>query len=87
MTDHDFSYALGQDLVERSILLERLYLDPNNPRFIKNSEDNVLVPDQLIGKKQKEILAKFEHTKYSDEEHDVTNIKELFLLWFRDPNH
>jgi hypothetical protein len=46
MADQDFSYALGQDLDEGNIPLERLYLDPNNPRFVGSDWQDV--PDEQI---------------------------------------
>lgn len=44
MTDQSFSYALGQDLSEENIPLDRLFLDPNNPRFIGSDWQDV--PDE-----------------------------------------
>lgn len=46
MEDQSFSYALGQDLEEGNIPIGKLFLDPNNPRFVGSDWQDV--PDEQI---------------------------------------
>jgi hypothetical protein len=64
-------------LDEINVSIEDLFLDPNNPRFIKNFEKGKTVPDKLIEGSQKQVLKNFSKNPQSDNE-DVTNISDLY---------
>lgn len=59
------------------INIEKLMLDPNNPRFIKDLRNHQHVTDDMVESLQDEMLTRFS-TKNSSDNDDVTNISDLY---------
>ncbi len=66
-------------LKEIPIPTEDLFLDANNPRFIRDLEQPVKVTDQDIEKEQEALLERFSRNPAPENpDFDVTNIKDLY---------
>lgn len=59
------------------VSIDKLMLDPNNPRFINDLRNHQHITDDGIESIQDEIINKFS-TKSSSDEDDVTNISDLY---------
>ena len=57
--------------------IERMVLDPNNPRFIKDLRHHERIRNDQIREYQEKTLARF-GTQETNDEDDVTNIKDLY---------
>ena len=64
-------------LTEQRIHVDKLLLDPDNPRFIANLTPHQRTPDEEIEDKQAEIFRRFSKNQ-DDSEFDVTNIRDLY---------
>ena len=66
-------------LTERRIHVDKLLLDPDNPRFIADLNPHERTPDEEIEDKQAEIFKRFTRNPEGDDaEFDVTNIRDLY---------
>lgn len=66
-------------LQEMQVPIEKLLLDPNNPRFISSLTESIKVPDSDIEDKQEQTLRRFSRNQTAeDPDFDVTNIFDLY---------
>ena len=71
-------------LTEQKIHVDKLLLDPDNPRFIADLAPHERTRDEEIGDKQAEISKRFTRNREGDDiESDVTNIQDLYASMLR----
>lgn len=59
------------------VSIDKLLLDPNNPRFKSSVDEEEIVPEGRLEEKQEEVLSKFS-TKKTDDDEEVTNVHTLY---------